>query len=495
MASVRDPAQPPPAPATARTPGIKSDTAATTKPGLPPDVKPPLSFWRATGEVLGRRLAGIKFAWDEYDAPRIRKYNAGALSDASWLLSLTPGFSATIFARGGLHAQVVVYCGWVSLVYFQSRDRYPWGVPSQEFLAGDDFREGRYLQWNILLQDVKEIVSILFGLLISRFVSMVIATHWTRSRRKRGDVMRNTVAAASLAGTYLAPHLAPGADPAARARAVAFGAQLRRLLRAVPELIIYELEGRPKAEAGALLTSRGLVASRAVWDARVAPLYKHDRPLRLYREAMALVRAANAEEGGPLAAMPETVLTELLKHLTLASGSCSGMLSSVNPQKLPFAYVSLIHWAAKMAMLVYSADIAIDFAEYAVFHGQFAPFTCWGSTGMPAVKGAAGSAAMGCATVPFLVLLATTAFFGYILLGLMDLHAALCNPYRTNRGWVNYGLLKGLETCTRCLVQDDSLSLEEEDGGAADDEAAFSFRTARGDDDAEEEGGGGFDAF
>ena len=148
-----DPAPPPRAPAKAAATvpstdgdgggapatGFNSDGTAAVA-GLPPDVKPPLSFYRAAGEYLGRRFAGIKFAWDEFDAPRVRKYDAGALSDASWLLSLTPGFSATIFARGGLHVQVLMYCAWVSLVYFQSRGHYPWGVMSKAFESGESFK-------------------------------------------------------------------------------------------------------------------------------------------------------------------------------------------------------------------------------------------------------------------------------------------------------------------------------------------------------------------
>ena len=52
---------------------------------------------------------------------------------------------------------------------------------------------------------------------------------------------------------------------------------------------------------------------------------------------MKLCSDAYGDPGGDLAKMPKEVFAELLNALVSANLATSGMLSSVNPQKIPFA--------------------------------------------------------------------------------------------------------------------------------------------------------------
>merc|ERR1712113_332651 len=227
-----------------------------------------------------------------------------------------------------------------------------------------------------------------------------------------------------------------------------FGHRLRQLLRAAPHVAIHYLEGRSDEATGRYLDQEGIM-SPAAWKV-ISQLHKHERPIRLYREATALVRAAQGDKRlGALRCMSHEVLAETLTQLTLANSAVNGMLSSVNPQKLPFPYVQLIQWATKLVALVIITDFSIDIAEYSIHNRQQFPFSC------PAHQ----QLTQKCGTSSMIFLTFTTLFFAYVIFGLMDLHGALANPYKLKTGNVQQGILIGLERITAGLVEEESLPL------------------------------------
>merc|ERR1711871_1072794 len=96
----------------------------------------------------------------------------------------------------------------------------------------------------------------------------------------------------------------------------------------------------------------------------------------VYREVMKIVRAAHESPQGALRNMSHDVFAELLQALVSCNIAACGMLSSVNPQKLPFAYVQLIQWGSRAITYLFLFDFSLDVVELSLFHRAGYPFPC-----------------------------------------------------------------------------------------------------------------------
>ena len=225
-------------------------------------------------------------------------------------------------------------------------------------------------------------------------------------------------------------------------------------------MCIYKLEGRTDSEAGRLLVDQNLLTD-AEWQQQLQPMHKHQRPVRVYRSLMKLCTDAYLDPCGCIHHMPAETFNILLANLMEASGGCNSMLSSVSTGKLPFAYVSVVHWAVRVSLLIYAADFAIDMAERSIYYGHDMPFTCQSHAIDVLTTNMTDLLAFGqrryherCGTMPYLAVLSMTSFMSYVLLGFMDLQALLLNPYSSTRGWRNTPFAMVLQTTTDDLQAD-----------------------------------------
>ena len=357
-------------------------------------------------------------------------------------------------SRPGLHLQaflmtvfsVVVYLTTPITLHTGGWTEEPHGVPIKE-----GYRQGDYIGFNLFINQIIQITGFIFSLLISRYLYLVIVVHWFRGREQRANMMRATSAAVSLIVSHYERHVrctantttdmtwpadhhpgmnikdpssfsslpssssstsssSPPPPPSSSSRSLsstplhhagpAFGHRLRQLFRVAPHLAVHYLEGRSESATGRYLIEEDIISASA-WTV-IRQLYKHDRPIRIYREIMSLVRAAQQDtRHGALRSMSSDVMGETLTQINLANNAVNGMLSSVNPQKLPFPYVQLIQWATKLVVLAIIADLSIDVAEYSIHYRHELPFLC----------PAADQLTNACGTSSMIFLIFTTLFF------------------------------------------------------------------------------------
>ncbi|QDZ22389.1 hypothetical protein HOP50_07g49280 [Chloropicon primus] len=398
---------------------------------------------------LATRLAarlGVELAYGgEYNGPRVKSYSPEVLGNWSIVApARTPLLKGTVFSRVGIHLQALFFCVYASGVFILSPmllgdasagwDAQPRGVPRNE-----TFSQGEYLSANYFVNQVVSVFGVLFSLLVSRYVFMVVQTHWIQARSRRGDAMRNTQLVINLVASAYDPD-----DQSLDKHAKQFGLSVRSLLLLGPTMTIRYLEGKRGEDLGRILVTEDCVATWTTWAA-LQPLHKHTRVTRVYREIMALVKTEFSRPGGALSGMLPEVYTELLLALNRCQAACCSMISSTNGQKLPFSYVQLIQWSARIVFLIYLFDLAIDIAEYAMHYRCALPFVClYGS---------------GCSTGIYLGLLACVSVLSYIVIGLLDLHGALRNLYQSDCGNVQRGFLHGIQVSSAILVKGEALPM------------------------------------
>jgi hypothetical protein len=399
---------------------------------------------------------GVEISTNEFNGPRVKSYDAHKLADWCFPIpGMTPSLGGTVFKRIGLHVQVFMLVVYSTAVFILAPvlltgpnlgknpkwGAEPRGVPRN---SESTFQQGEYLSANLYVNQVLDIFGMLFSLLLSRYVYMVVQVHWIEARNKRGNLMRDTQLAINL---ILSHHRTEEEHPEdLDKQAKLFGMKMRCLLRLGPTMTVRYLEGKRKGELGRRLVLEDEVCSWSTWKS-LEPMHKHFRVTTVYRQAIRLVKA-EVRENGALQGMPSETLTELLLALNRVQGSAASMLSSVNPQKLPYCYVHLIQWGSRLVFAVYIFDLSCDIAEYALHYRCALPFECF--------------AGYGCSTFIWLGLVVCVTLLSYIVIGLLDLHGCISNLYRSNCGNVQNGLLHGIDVTTMCLVRREELALDGE---------------------------------
>ena len=403
------------------------------------------------GTVLAKACK-VRLGEKEFNGPRVKSYSVHRLSDLCFFIpGMTPGLKGTVFSRPGLHLQVlgcVIYSTAVFilapiLMTWPNLGSNPTWAPLSDPLRGSPrndertFEQGQDLYGRLYVNQVLDVFGILFSLLLSRYVYMAVQTCWVEARNKRGNVMRDTQLVIGLLLSVW-PDLSD-LDKEGKA----FGVKMRCLLRLGPEITIRFLEGKRGAGLG-----RSLSCCSTSTFSQLDGIHKHLKITKIYREAIKLVARERERENGALIKMTDEIFAELLLALNRIQASCASMLSSVNPQKLPFSYVHLIQWGSRLVWAVYIFDLSIDISEYALHWRCSLPFTCIGGTG--------------CSTIIWLGLAVCICLTSYIVLGLLDLHGAISNLYASDCGNVQSGFLHGLDVSTLCLVECEALSLSGE---------------------------------
>lgn len=67
-------------------------------------------------------------------------------------------------------------------------NRAKWGDEPAGIARSDTFQTGTLVWGNLYINQILQIVTLLYSLLVSRYVFMVIRVHWIGARGKRGDL-------------------------------------------------------------------------------------------------------------------------------------------------------------------------------------------------------------------------------------------------------------------------------------------------------------------
>ena len=235
------------------------------------------------------------------------------------------------------------------------------------------------------------------------------------------------------------------ADDDASHQHARFGRRLRQLLRCGPHYAVRYLQGLRGENLGQELVRVDACSARD-WSVLSRQHYHH-RITLIYRQAMQLCTTAHERPGGALCRMKDDVLCELLDALVSANGSLSAMISSANPQKLPFVYTQLIQWGSRSIVSCIICNFALLGCERSLYHRMRFPFTCEMND------------LHRCSSVMLVCLWVVVWWISAVTLGLLELHGALDNLYKNNCGPVQEGMLKGIDLMTRGLVETEMLDV------------------------------------